>query len=62
MVANEMARMDELKAYNNEDIILTLPNSLTMSDISYLAIYNPDAQKNLGHISFNVTGQRYVKI
>lgn len=58
MVANEKARFDDLKVYNGNDIIITLPKSLTMFDINYLAVYNDQTDDNLGHIQFDITNNK----
>lgn len=58
LVANEKARFDDLQMYSGQDVIITLPKSMTIFDVNYLAIYNEDIQDNLGHISFNVSANR----
>ena len=59
MVANEKARFDEVKSYHSDDVILTLPNAMTIFDVGYLAIYNPDISDNAAHVTFNLTGKRW---
>ena len=44
--------------YNGQDLILTLPKSVSVFDINYVAIFNVDIQKSLGHIEFNVSNAR----
>ena len=58
MVANEKARFDEVKSYHSDNVILTLPNAMTVFDVGYLAIYNPDIADNVAHVAFNLTGKR----
>ena len=58
MVANEMARFDDLESYNGKDVFLTLPKDVTVYDVSYISVFNPERGDNVGHVSFNVTGRR----
>ena len=58
MVADEKARFDEVKSYRSENVILTLPNAMTVFDVGYLAIFNPDSEDNAAHVAFNLTGKR----
>ena len=58
MVANEKARFDDIKFYSGDDVIITLPKSLTVFDINYLAVFNNEISDNLGHIVFNISGLR----
>lgn len=58
MIPDEKARYEDLKVYNNQDIIISVPKSTNMFEINYLAIYNEDLQLNLGHIEFNVSDAR----
>eukprot|EP00095_Tigriopus_kingsejongensis_P006476 maker-scaffold598_size127767-snap-gene-0.16 protein:Tk06476 transcript:maker-scaffold598_size127767-snap-gene-0.16-mRNA-1 annotation:"conserved hypothetical protein" len=57
-VPDEKARYDDLKVYNNQDIIITLPKSTNMFEINYLAIYNENLRQDLGHIEFNASNSR----
>ena len=58
MVADEKAQFDEVKSYHSDNVILTLPNAMTVFDVGYLAIYNPDIADNAAHVTFNLTGKR----
>ena len=58
MVPNEKARNDDLTLYTGNDIIITLPKSINMFDINYLAIYNEKTEDNLGHIQFDIRSNK----
>ncbi|CAB4057561.1 unnamed protein product [Lepeophtheirus salmonis] len=52
MIPNEKAQTIDLVSYNGNDIIITLPNHISMYDINYLAIYSSERDVNMGHILF----------
>lgn len=58
MVTNEKARYDDLKIYNGNDIIITLPKGMSMFDVNYLSIYNDKTDDNLGHIQFDIRSNK----
>ncbi|XP_040577912.2 protein Skeletor, isoforms B/C isoform X2 [Lepeophtheirus salmonis] len=53
MIPNEKAQTIDLVSYNGNDIIITLPNHISMYDINYLAIYSSERDVNMGHVTFD---------
>ncbi|KAH7636269.1 hypothetical protein HUG17_10239 [Dermatophagoides farinae] len=52
-IPDEHASFSKLRNYYNEDIILRLPRDISLNNIDWFAIYDPENNKNYGYIRIN---------
>ncbi|KAK9744281.1 Electron transfer DM13 [Popillia japonica] len=53
IIPNEKGSFQSIDSYNGENIVLQVPENISLSEVDYLAVCNDDEQKNLSTVYFN---------
>jgi len=50
IIPDELGYLSPIRRYEEEDVILQLPGEITVFNIDWIAVYNIEQKKNLGHV------------